>query len=63
MKRRDLENWLKKQGCILHHHGGSHDVWVRLATTNRSTVPRHKEIPNPLARAVCDQLGVARPKI
>jgi hypothetical protein len=63
MKRRDLEIWLKQQGCILHHHGGKHEFWINLATAKRTPLPRHNEIRNSLARAVCDQLGVARPRI
>ena len=31
MNRKELERHLREHGCVLHHHGGRHDVWLNLA--------------------------------
>src|SRR5215469_7768437 len=31
MNRRTLEKHLRAHGCILHHHGAKHDIWVNPA--------------------------------
>jgi predicted RNA binding protein YcfA (HicA-like mRNA interferase family) len=60
IRRADLERHLRRHGCELKRHGGSHDVWTNPATGKQSTVPRHREMPATTARVICDQLGVAR---
>jgi len=62
VKRRDLEKHLRQLGCVLHHHGSGHDVWINPATLRKSTLPRHNEVKSPLALAICRQLGVAAPE-
>ena len=61
MKRRDLEQHLRQQGCYLHRHGRGHDIWLNPAGRAESAVPRHREIATGTARAICRQLGVAPP--
>lgn len=59
MKRRDLIRHLERNGCVLLREGAKHSRWINLADKSRqSTVPRHKEIDEFLARAICRQLGV-----
>jgi len=58
MKRRDLEKHLRSHGCVLHHHGGKHDVWLNPANQNRVPVPRHGEVKVGTARSVCRQLQI-----
>jgi len=62
MKRRDFEKHLRDHGCVMHHHGGRHDIWINPATQMRAPVPRHKEFPKiGLIRGICRQLGIPTP--
>ena len=61
MKRRILEKHLRDSGCVLNHHGGSHDDWIRPATGKHATIPRHTEIKIGTAKAICKALGVPPP--
>jgi len=60
MKRRPLERHLREHGCVLHHHGAKHDVWLNPVTLAQAPVPRH-EIKRGTARGICRILGVPRP--
>ena len=61
MKRKALEKHLKANGCLLHHHGAKHDVWVNPKTLDISAVPRHPTVKRGTVRAICKQLGIAKP--
>ncbi|HEY3968068.1 MAG TPA: type II toxin-antitoxin system HicA family toxin [Planctomycetaceae bacterium] len=61
MKRRDLIRHLEQQGCVLAREGHSHSIYENPANGHRAPVPRHREIPDPLARAICRQLGILAP--
>ena len=58
MKRRDLIRHLTRHGCELLREGGSHSVYVNRAAMKTSTVPRHREINDFLARKICRDLQV-----
>ncbi|MBI2048014.1 MAG: type II toxin-antitoxin system HicA family toxin [Parcubacteria group bacterium] len=58
MKRHDLVKHLVKEGCIFLREGARHSVFFNPSTKRVSTVPRHKEIHNFLARKICRDLGV-----
>jgi mRNA interferase HicA len=45
-------------GCYLKREGGSHSIWINPETGDQQTVPRHTEIANLLARAICRGLSV-----
>lgn len=60
MKRRQLVKHLEACGCELYGEGSRHSKYRNAATGARTTVPRHSEIDNDLARDICKQLGVAR---
>ena len=62
MKRRDLLRHLKDHGCRLLREGGRHSYWCNADNTRRSAVPRHNEINDHTARAICRDLGVPPPK-
>ncbi|MEX2168799.1 MAG: type II toxin-antitoxin system HicA family toxin [Pirellulales bacterium] len=61
MKRRDLICHLVDQGCELIREGGRHSWWGNPANGRRSSVPRHNEVQDALARKICRDLGVAVP--
>jgi predicted RNA binding protein YcfA (HicA-like mRNA interferase family) len=62
MKRRDLISHLIKEGCILHREGARHSVFLNPENGHFTTVPRHREIENLLARKICRQLDIPSPK-
>ena len=61
MKRTDLVRHLEQHGCLLLREGGSHSVYVNRAPRKTSTVPRHREINDYLARKICRDLEVPAP--
>lgn len=61
MKRIDLIRHLEAHGCRLLREGGSHSVFVNADASKVSTVPRHREIKDFLARKICKDLDVAAP--
>lgn len=58
MKRRELTDHLRSNGCLLEREGGRHSIFVNLATGAKAPVPRHAEIDNRLAVKICRQLGI-----
>ena len=61
MKRRDLVRHLQQHGCVLLREGGAHSVFVSRATGKVTTVPRHREINEFLARKICRDLQIPQP--
>lgn len=61
MKRVDLIRHLEAQGCVLLREGGNHSVFLNRAARKVSTVPRHREINEDLAKKICKDLEVRRP--
>lgn len=61
MKRTDLLRHLQQHGCALLREGGKHSVFVNRTTGKTSTVPRHREINDFLARKICRDLEVPNP--
>ena len=61
MKRVDLIRHLESHGCRLLREGGSHSVYLNVAARRTSTVPRHREIDDFLARKICRDLDVPSP--
>lgn len=61
MKRADLVRHLREEGCELLREGGSHSVFVNRAVGKSTTVPRHREINDFLARKICRDLDIAEP--
>jgi hypothetical protein len=48
-------------GCELIREGGNLSWWGKPANGRRSAVPRHKEIPDKLARKICRDLDIPEP--
>lgn len=61
MKRQALIRHLRKNGCVLIREGGRHSWWGNTTNKRRSAVPRHREIPDPLARKISRDLGIPEP--
>ena len=61
MKRVDLIRHLEAQGCRLLREGGSHSVYLNPEKRRVSTVPRHREVNDFLARKICRDLEVPLP--
>jgi len=58
MKRADLVRHLERHGCALLREGGRHSVYVNRTARKTSTVPRHREINDYLARKICKDLEI-----
>jgi predicted RNA binding protein YcfA (HicA-like mRNA interferase family) len=61
VKRRDLVRHLEAHGCELLREGSRHSVYLNRIARKASTVPRHREINEHLARRICRDLGVPHP--
>jgi mRNA interferase HicA len=61
LKRRDLVAHLTAHGCELLREGANHSVYVNRAVRKTSSVPRHREINDFLARKICRDLEVPEP--
>jgi hypothetical protein len=61
MNRRRLEQHLRAHGCILHHHGAKHDVWVNPTSLAQTSVPRHNRMKRGTVRGICRILGIPKP--
>jgi predicted RNA binding protein YcfA (HicA-like mRNA interferase family) len=61
VKRRHLVRHLESHGCRLLREGGAHSVYVNVASGKISTVPRHTEINDYLARKICRDLDLPPP--
>ena len=62
MKRRDLLAHLEKNGCEFLREGANHTVYVNRPEGKVTTVPRHREINDNLARKICKDLGITFPR-
>lgn len=61
MKRRALIRHLEEHGCELLREGGNHSIYINRSTGKISSVPRHAEINDDLAKKICKDLGVPPP--
>jgi len=59
MKRHDLIRHRELNGCRLLREGGKHCVFAYAVNRKTSTVPRHREVHELLARKICRDLGIA----
>jgi len=61
VKRRDLVRHLEEQGCEKLREGGNHTVYINPTKRKVSTLPRHREINDYLARKICRDLEITEP--
>lgn len=60
MKRGDLIRHIERHGCVIRREGKRHTIYENAMKDGEAAIPRHLEIRNYLARAICDELGVPR---
>ena len=58
MKRNDLLKYLRSHECEFIREGSRHSWWWNPSQNKRSSVPRHIEIDDHLARKICKDLGI-----
>jgi mRNA interferase HicA len=58
MKRRELLKHLEKHGCKFLREGSKHTVYINPNAKKASTVPRHNEINEFLAKKICKDLEI-----
>lgn len=61
MKRHALLKHLQRHGCELLREGTNHSVYWNPGSHQSSTIPRHREVDDNLARKICKDLGVPAP--
>jgi hypothetical protein len=61
MKRIDLIRHIERSGCGMLREGSRHTVFINQIAKRVSTVPRHREINDFLARKICDDLQIPHP--
>jgi predicted RNA binding protein YcfA (HicA-like mRNA interferase family) len=62
MNRVDLIRHIESQGCVFMREGGRHTVYVNPVARKVSTVPRHREINDFMAKKICRELEIAEPR-
>ena len=60
MKKRQLIKHIKSHGCEFLREGSNHTVYYNPAKGKTSTVPRHAEIDNMLAKKICKDLDISK---
>lgn len=58
MKRRQLLKHLKSHGCEFLREGSRHTMYVNREKGRASSIPRHTEITDNMARKICKDLDV-----
>ncbi|HEX9453366.1 MAG TPA: type II toxin-antitoxin system HicA family toxin [Candidatus Binatia bacterium] len=61
MKRVDLLRHLERHGAEFLREGSNHSVYVNRKSGRVSTVPRHREVNDYLARKICKDLEIPNP--
>lgn len=56
MKRSDLIGKLEEKGWYLLRHGANHDIYTD--GNRKETIPRHREIPEKLAKTILKRAGM-----
>jgi len=61
VKRTDLIRHLESHGCEFLREGGNHTVYVNRRVRKSSSIPRHRDINDLLARKICRDLEIPPP--
>ena len=60
MKRIDLLRHIARYKCVLVREGSRHSIFMNSVSGKTSSVPRHTEIDDFLAKKICKDLGVPK---
>jgi hypothetical protein len=58
---RDLQRHMRLHGCEIRRDAGKHTIWWNPATKSAAPVPRHTEIKEFTAKAICRGLDIPDP--
>jgi hypothetical protein len=58
MKRRQLLKHLRAHGCVFLREGSRHSWWLNPQSNRHSSIPRHAELTDQLARKICKDLAI-----
>jgi len=61
VKRADLIRHLERNGCEFPREGNNHTVYVNRLARKSSSIPRHREVNDFLARKICTDLQIPKP--
>lgn len=61
MKRRELLRHLQAHGCRLFREGKRHSIYWNPIERRTSSVPRHAEVDEFLAKKICRDLAISEP--
>lgn len=56
MKLNELLKILRRNGCYLKREGANHSLWISSINGAVEAIPRHKEIPDLLAKKIIKNL-------
>jgi len=62
MKTKEFIKFLIQQDCLLIREGSNHSIFQNQKNKKISSVPRHKEVKNNLARKICRDLEIPSPQ-
>ena len=60
MKRNEFIRILAENGIFFFRNGSKHDVYKHSVTGKKTTVPRHGEIDNILAKKILNEMRVLK---
>ncbi len=61
MRQQALLRHLRVHGCVLMREDGRHSWWHNPGLNTYSSVPRHTDIDDNLARKICKDVGIPNP--
>jgi mRNA interferase HicA len=61
MKRRDFLKHLASHHCVILREGNSHTIVINTINNRKTSVPRHREIKEVMAKVICKQLDIPSP--
>ncbi|HYQ90886.1 MAG TPA: type II toxin-antitoxin system HicA family toxin [Candidatus Competibacteraceae bacterium] len=52
---------MSQRGCQFLREGAEHSIWENPATHRRTSIPRHRDIPEFTVARICKQLAIPAP--
>lgn len=60
MKRDQLIKHIEKHSCYFFREGKKHTIYCNSKNNKVSSIPRHREIDNMLAKKICKDLNITK---